>query len=938
MENFQIMWKSFKDALGLTHEGLFEQIIRPSLDISDSSEEGKNIFLLDDKNNELKFSPGRLTEFIKGERIGTKPEIILKRLVNTSIDPFSGKTYTYKTFPYLLKAQKVWASFLDEHPDKAFSLIEKVLAPYYECIERINSREGFIAELFAVKDTEVEFQTLKEKLKSQNRISGVLLNTEQQKFYYLLSVFSIAASLWVLWMSIKKEEPSKRFSRSEILQTYFTTLFTLIFPPKEPAKKENVFTDFSSELDANQLLKKANGLFTKEDYLSAGDVLAEILTYHLTDSRDILKDAYATLIKCCERGYDCPSLLGNKEELKKWAEYYGSPSVQKRTHKIRQAAHRAFSPDSGFYFLSCSNEQISSWLKRTIPENWEPLRTTSFSDDLPLKHNLRFLFLEDDYEINIQNTLKLLEKVRSNLNLNFSDPGNWGRIEIVIRCNQEETTTLLDTACSFLDESVDEKDSLFVKNPIRIHLLDEGKRSADLLFAQHPLFYPLSLEPEKLDGRPFRLVILSDNSTPGYVSWLVREAFWLLPHTTIDIPSTITILSPYAIDIANKVTTTCPGFAQFSMMFDQYAKEGTPLPVYTAIDISDIQFPRIEYHSVSMDSFALEGKINTFIEQGDLLYFVIDSSSDLKAISLATRIRETIIRKAVQERQISKYYLAPPVVSVRCSDPDFAGLTEDLVVPQESEHENRWFNDWKLLSFGSVKDLFSWDELVGGRIGFLAECIHLQYCNGMEGGYDFSQEPPAESLWSYYRRLYNRESSYAAAISFPYRLYEVGIVPEPWEWDIQNKETFWSKDNREKLANAVLNLLKKDYYITELSRWEHTRWCCYLLSTGWLPATPRQVRAYMDLGVSRHSLQIARLHPCLCSWSDLKELYATLHKAYLGKKDAYDNYEFNPKFQKYSNSDDTFFQRIDLVNIIQTADLLRAEPVRPRTKVKEVER
>ena len=126
MENFQITWKSFKDALGLTHEGLFEQIIRPSLDVSDSSEAGKNIFLLDDKNNEVKFSAGRLTEFIKGERIGTKPEIILKRLVNTSIDPFSGKTYTYKTFPYLLKAQKVWASFLDEHPDKAFSLIEKV--------------------------------------------------------------------------------------------------------------------------------------------------------------------------------------------------------------------------------------------------------------------------------------------------------------------------------------------------------------------------------------------------------------------------------------------------------------------------------------------------------------------------------------------------------------------------------------------------------------------------------------------------------------------------------------------------------------------------------------------------------------------------------------------------------------------------------------------
>ena len=152
---------------------------------------------------------------------------------------------------------------------------------------------------------------------------------------------------------------------------------------------------------------------------------------------------------------------------------------------------------------------------------------------------------------------------------------------------------------------------------------------------------------------------------------------------------------------------------------------------------------------------------------------------------------------------------------------------------------------------------------------------------------------------------------------------------------IRNQETFWSQENRKKLAGAVLESLKNHETTEKLNRWEHTRWCCYLLSAGWMPASPEQVRAYMSLGVERHSLQIARLHPCLCSWKGLTDCYAYLHRTYLGRKDAYGNDQCDPKFQQFSDPDYTYFQGIDAANILQTADLLRADPVRLRQRDRE---
>ena len=83
----------------------------------------------------------------------------------------------------------------------------------------------------------------------------------------------------------------------------------------------------------------------------------------------------------------------------------------------------------------------------------------------------------------------------------------------------------------------------------------------------------------------------------------------------------------------------------------------------------------------------------------------------------------------------------------------------------------------------------------------------------------------------------------------------------------------------------------------------------------------------MGNGVSRHTLQIAKLHPCLCSWDDLIKLYDVLHQAYLGSEDAFGNYKRNDKFKNFSEDNSNYFQQLNYDNIFQTADMLKAQPL-----------
>ena len=418
-----------------------------------------------------------------------------------------------------------------------------------------------------------------------------------------------------------------------------------------------------------------------------------------------------------------------------------------------------------------------------------------------------------------------------------------------------------------------------------------------------------------------------------------------MPRLCEKINTKISLISPHASEIADSILLDCPGLADFSNNANLNTSYSNADKKSEQIRIDDIPFPEIWYQDTSFSSRSILNTLKDISSSNDYLYFVVDSVSDVESIKLATRIRELIIRKSVLDGRINSYSKKNCIIAVHCIDPDYAGLSRDLIIPKETEHANKWFNNYNFIPFGSIEDLYSWDQLNGGVIEEISQCIHLQYCQS-------SQQKDAcnEHLKSYFERLYNRDSSFSAAVSMPYRLFEAGITPTPdWtSWDIQDPDAWWNSETRSHMAETYLEKLTDtsvtdtddahpsfdQKLVEQLAKYEQMRWCCYQLTRGWLPVEPSQVLQYINSGVSRHTLQIAKLHPCICSWNSLKTLQEILSDEAKREICTSKNIDtlskeeliplLNPKFAKYFSyeKDYSYFQKLNYENIEKTADIL----------------
>lgn len=853
----------------------------------------------------------------------------------------SGGLVSYNNYLYLEEVKKAWKSYADEDPCRIDNL-NTMIKSLYSSIDNDHWIMRF--------NINGQYIDLREKL----------LSIEANDTIYKMAILSIIATTWATWFYcndiyavpqdkfvstfINGKTMAKKLSEKDRCRVMLGNLCSMIFPNTDlPSENTaNVSESYATE-DPDQLLDNALIAIDNDNESKAVEDLVNLVTNYISiASAKTLAKAYDALNICKSRNWELPAHLSNVRQNELVAKRYGSITTNNIKHSILPEVQLASSLEAGYYFLRTGDDkEVSKYITSTKPQNWHPLSDWLNANSINtaeanlgsilvgqsniLTNNLRFIFVDSDYDKNIADALNILDIFKKITDAAISDPAEWGNIEIIIRCNQEQTTPLLDTAYSFLDECREGGTSSFAKNPVKIYMLDEKKRTADLLYAQHPLFYPLTSvrNSSDLSHKTFNLVIISNNMDADYTIWLIREAFWLLPHTRFQIRSKITVLSPIADELCYKTTTLCPGFSCFSKRNGKELEIDLKRNTY----IDDISFPEIEYDTISMDSFEIQNKIANYSAQ-DILYYVVDLATDLEGINLATQIRELSVKKALQQRDLRNYTSDETVVAVRCQNKNYANLLTQLIIPKETEYDNRWFNDYKIIPFGTKSDIFSWDELVGGTIEFMSECMHYQYCTPAYESHDFDTPAPADYIWSYHRRLYNRTSSYSAAMALPYRLFEAGVVLPGWTF--KNKNSYWLQDNRDELADKMDNALNPDI-LDELSKWEHSRWCCYLYSTGWLPATPEETKHYMNNGVTRHSLQIAKLHPCLCSWDDLIYLYSTLHKAYLGTEDSYGKQIRNEKFHKFSSDDDQTFQGLDTDNIQQTGDMLRARPL-PRQK------
>ena len=517
-------------------------------------------------------------------------------------------------------------------------------------------------------------------------------------------------------------------------------------------------------------------------------------------------------------------------------------------------AKEASSDKTGLCITNCDNEYTEFCLKTMPCWTWsrQEYRPDDFGQVLSFPEK-RYLFFSDDTHQNFLDALKLLEAIRAKKAYDLLR-----HLEIFIRCEEETYGALIDTAQNYMEGHV-----------ARIHLIDDDKSAAQYLLSHHPLFYHLPVGGKNSHSAAVPTLHFVVVGSDLCAEWLIREASWIMTFSSETIRTKISVLCPDPETVIGRLKAKCPGMVRAEHP--------------DANEIKDVPI-------ASFDSLDLEDAVRTLSSKGDYLYFAVSEGSDERNLELAIRIRQQLIRNLVLkenagnkeiEETRSRLYSLPPV-AFRCKNPDVANLSRHMVISNIRQGD-AWHNNYALISFGSLDERYSWENLDGGILEKLALCTHMQYCAVPPGtshsyaddGQGEQDQGAAEAFRSYYGSQYNMDSSLSVALSLPYRLFHMfrahrRLVKKPW--NILDGDAYYSRETLQEFGEELSALGAKSNYSTDqLARWEHLRWTRYMFARGWLPADDGQIEIYRGAGCTKHQLHIARLHPMLREFDRLKE-------------------------------------------------------------------
>ncbi|MCF0260744.1 MAG: hypothetical protein HUJ54_12875 [Erysipelotrichaceae bacterium] len=438
------------------------------------------------------------------------------------------KLDSYQNYKGLRNVELFWTNVISKTEDSGNKLkqLKSIVDEYYENFDAFSERWNL--EVSGTKEEKPFNVDLLKKLKEIQHKPEDWKGTDDQYAVYLISVFSIIAATWPLWDKYGVDAPDHATDKDEFIKNQLHDLSRLLFPQS----KENSSDPAAPKANPVDLIADADALFSIGEYSKCWDLLNSIIRNYWSYTSKVSQAKLFTLLDSCHGKVNkLPAGYGSLKQFKNDLTKYGQIFMGKKNPEILPKIQPSESISSGRYCLTCDNPEISRWIRRTSPENWSEFELSDSSLDLlssspdnwgqleddpdfkkniesDLSSNLRFIFAEEDEQENIQSALRLMECLRLLTQKYQSDPSSWGQIELVVRCTQELAVPLMDAASSFLDEQGEDELPIFINNPIRIHILDEKKRAADLLYAMHPLFYPLTFEPE--NNSSFHLMIISD--------------------------------------------------------------------------------------------------------------------------------------------------------------------------------------------------------------------------------------------------------------------------------------------------------------------------------------------------------------------------------------------------------------------------------------------
>ena len=571
---------------------------------------------------------------------------------------------------------------------------------------------------------------------------------------------------------------------------------------------------------------------------------------------------------------------------------------------IEPQFERAHINKAGVCFANAKN-MISETFARTVPDSWRTengfiseYSIASVTKQLYENGRLRFLFIDDNYRKNLQDFFSLMQLLKEE-----ASPETVENYEIFLRHDYEKAKSLVDTALKHLSDY-----------QIAVYILDDNKQAAQQLLSYHPLFYPvksinfnaLSEQVKQADKSGFKRPILNFIilGSTHVAEWLVREAFWMMGFKDNLIENRITILADNGKIFESSIKSKCPGIADGNL------------------EIKNIDFPSIKGINVDYHSPALYQELNTLLNLTQYNYFAIATESDEENLSLAIKVRELLIRNFISNKKSQDLIFSPPVAFL-CRNDNLSWISKELIVEEEEEGD-RWFNTWNLIPFGEISNRYSFNNITGGTFEKLARCIHYQY-NGVSPEEIYAPDSNEHTeKWKkatrdYYLRQYNQDSSYSSALSMPYRIFQFqdqqGNQIIPSAWNIRETTVFSSVNHLMELSKRLWHF--KSITVNQelaIAEWEHARWVKWMVSRGWMPANIDEVVFAIEQGNPRQQLFVAKLHPCICSYNDLKILQNALLTRCNMKKD---------------------FFTYDLLNIRDTQKLLALEWIHTTPKEPE---
>lgn len=545
---------------------------------------------------------------------------------------------------------------------------------------------------------------------------------------------------------------------------------------------------------------------------------------------------------------------GHKDASKLW--------IEKQNNAIAPQPHRSNKKTVGICYCNADNV-FSATFAETIPDSWGgtcvPFALDQVKAYIGSSVAKRFLLVNDNFSKNLHDLFQALQLVKDHK----PSPAelHW---EFFVRSDSETTHALVDTALSKIPDY-----------EIPVYIINDNKIAAQQLLSQHPLFYPIRglklTKPENVEQRPLLHFVIVGNSP--VTEWLVREAFWMMGFIYNAIRCKITVLAENGYDFDVSLKGRFPGMSCENTQID------------------DVELPEVKGEDCILDSYKLQDKIQAFMKETPYCYFAVAANSDEGNLTLATRIRESLIRAAIQS-QDEKCIAQMPPVAFLCRDDQIAWLSKTMVIEQEN-FGYKWFNTRGLIPFGEVSNRYSFDSITGGTFADLAISIHYQYnqlfpaqvLNGTEEGQNARKD--------YYRRQYNQDSSHSTALGMPYRLFqfrdEWGWQISPAGWNILESSTFVSANQLENMAKRISD---SETDIDEIAKWEHDRWIRWMLSRGWTANTPAEAVFAYHSGNKRQQLFACKMHPCICSYDAQKNLQKILKDGCGLDKDFY-SYDLN---------------------------------------------